>query len=158
MSYVGWKIFAYRYYHDKPELRRPVSKEILRNNLRQRFQSPEYYFGNLRITHAKSMTEMRLEFEAEEFEIELENGTKDECCYLCSLTSEFVKRWKSQEVHKQFMYKVIYRLPWRDKAGAFIEDDHLMLAWEYGANVVPPIEITPRKWAEYPIPEQLARD
>jgi hypothetical protein len=104
------------------------------------------------------MTEIMVEIHDEEFEIQFEDGSTDECVYLCTLTSEIVRRWKSQEPHKQFMYQVIRRLPWRDKAGAFIEDGHLMLAWsdEYeGNNVVPPFEIKPSKLLECPIPTTM---
>jgi hypothetical protein len=158
LSYVGWKIFAYRYYRDQPELQGRVSKETLRNDLRQRFQSPDFYVGNLRITHAKSMTEMRLEIHGEEFEIQVTDGPTQRFLYLCTLTSEVVKRWRSEESHKQLMYQVIRRLPWRKKAGAIIEDDHVLLTWLSeleGYYVVPPHEIKPTKLMECPIPEQL---
>lgn len=102
-------------------------------------------------------SDILLEIHGEQFEITFDDGTKDECFYLCTLTSNLVRGWKSLEVHKQFMYQVIHILPWRDKAGAFMENDHVMLAWsnEYGGNIVPPLEIRPNKLPECPIPEQL---
>mgnify|MGYP001106434066 CR=1 FL=1 len=41
MPYVGWRIFAYRYYHDRPFLQTPVAKTDLMKTIRDTFQAPE---------------------------------------------------------------------------------------------------------------------
>jgi hypothetical protein len=38
MEYVGWKIFAYRYYHDQPGLQRGISKQEFLERIKQCFK------------------------------------------------------------------------------------------------------------------------
>jgi hypothetical protein len=80
MSYVGWKILAYRYHHDKPEQQAPISKEELVNSVRQSFQSPDWsmaeHRGRLVLTHLPTQSEVNLEVHGEEVEIEYEDGPR----------------------------------------------------------------------------------
>jgi hypothetical protein len=74
MTYIGWKVFAYRYYHNKPELQAPISKQELLDTIRQSFQGPDWVVseqnGVLLLTHVQTQFDVEAEVHGEDLEIQ----------------------------------------------------------------------------------------
>ena len=55
MPYVGWKILAYRYYHNRPLLQPRVAKTDLVKAVRESFQTSDWSIfdeeGQMMLTH-----------------------------------------------------------------------------------------------------------
>ncbi len=99
LTYLGWRIFGYRFLHDEPELQVPVSKEDLLSALRERFTEPDWSVseenGKLMLEHAETQFEVKVEVHGWDIEVAYDDGLKRET-YLCELSSEGFA-WKRME-------------------------------------------------------------
>jgi hypothetical protein len=161
MTYLGWRIFGYRYLHDEPELQVPVSKEDLLSALRGRFTEPDWSVseekGKLMLEHAETKFEVKVEVHGWDIEVAYDDGLKRET-YLCELSSEGFAWKRMEHAHRQLFREVFRKLPWYEKVGGWIDDSRFLLT--SSSNVegrFEPFEVEPNRWNECPIPEKHER-
>jgi len=158
MTYVGWKVLAYQYYHDEPRLQAPITKEELLTTVRDSFKVPDWDIseqkGELLLTHTQTQSEVKVEVHGEDITVEYDDGAEEET-YLVTLTSDCLAWKRGEYEHKQLMREVLKKLPWEAKVGCHIEDGRFKVV--YSSNMqrgFEPFEVTPRRWLECPIPEK----
>jgi hypothetical protein len=161
MPYVGWKILAYRYYHNRPLLQPRVAKTDLVKAVRESFQTSDWSIfeeGQMLLTHLPTQSEVKVEVHGWDITVEYDDTGVDEETYLVALTSDCLAWKRGEHEHKQLMREVLKKLPWEEKVGCHMEDGRFMVV--YSSNIqrgFEPFEITPRKLQECPIPEQPRR-
>jgi len=162
MPYVGWKILAYQYYHDRPELQARITEEELLTTVRDSFKAPDWSVseqkGELLLTHTQTQSEVRVEVYGWDITVEYDDtGVKEET-YLVALTSNCLAWKRGEHDHKQLMREVIKKLPWEAKVGCHIEDGHFKVV--YSSNLehgFEPFEVVPRRWERCAISEKRER-
>ena len=162
MPYVGWKILAYRYYHNRPLLQPRVAKTDLVKAVRESFQTSDWSIfdeeGQMMLTHLPTQSEVKVEVHGWDIIVEYDDTGVDEETYLVALTSDCLAWKRGEHEHKQLMREILKKLPWEEKAGCHMDDGRFMVV--YSSNIqrgFEPFEVAPRKWQECPIPEQRRR-
>ena len=153
LIYLGWKIFGYKYDESEHQI---TSREILEDNLREGFQTPEWALseddGEFTITHAGFV----IVAEIHGWDIEIANEVET---YLCELSCGCGSGKEVQSQHKQLLRDVWKMLPWDWNLAAWVvNDDRLML--KYSSNVkgtAEPHEVISRRRQECPIPDKIVR-
>jgi hypothetical protein len=162
MTYVGWIIFAYRYYHNRPFLQPRVAKTGLVKAISDSFQAPDWSMseqnGQMLLTHLPTQAELKVEVHGWDITVEYDDTGVEEETYLVTLTSDCLAWKRGEREHKELMREVLKKLPWEEKVGCHMEDGRFMVV--HSSNIqrgFEPFEVTPRKWQECPIPEQPRR-
>jgi hypothetical protein len=162
MPYVGWKILAYRYYHNRPLLQPRVAKTDLVKAVRESFQTSDWSIfdeeGQMLLTHLPTQSEVKVEVHGWDITVEYDDTGVDEETYLVALTSDCLAWKRGEHEHKQLMREVLKKLPWEEKVGCHMDDGRFMVV--YSSNIqrgFEPFEVAIRKWQECPIPEQRRR-
>jgi hypothetical protein len=92
LTYVGWRIFAYRYYHARPFLQAPVAKTDLVKTIRDSFQAPDWSIseekGQMLLTHLPTQSEVKVEVHGWDITVEYDDTGVGEETYLVALTSD----------------------------------------------------------------------
>jgi hypothetical protein len=158
MTYLGWMIFAYRYYHDKPFLQAPVAKTNLVKAVRNSFQEPDWSIseekGQILLTQMLTQSEVKVEVHGWDIAVEYDDGSEVET-YLVALTSDCLAWKRGEHEHKRLMREVLKKLPWEAKVGCHIEDGQFKVV--YSSNLERGFEqftVTPRRWQECPVLEK----
>lgn len=161
LTYLGWRIFGYRYLHDEPELQAPITKEALLSALRERFTEPDWWVseenGKLTLEDAKTKFEVKVEVHGWDIEVDYDDGLNLET-YLCELSSEGFAWRRMEHAHRQLFREVFRKLPWYEKAGGWTDDSRFLLA--ASTNIegrFGPFEVKPKRWNECPIPDKRDR-
>jgi hypothetical protein len=159
LPYVGWKILAYQYYHDKPGLQASITREKLLTDVRDSFKAPDWGLceqaGELLLAHMQTQFEVKVEVHGWDITVEYDDTGIEKETYLVALTSDCLAWKRGEHAHKQLMHEVIKKLPWEAKVGCQREDGQFKVV--FSSNMqrgFEPFMVTPRRWQECPIPEK----
>jgi hypothetical protein len=93
MTYLGWMIFAYRYYHDKPFLQAPVAKTDLVKAVRNSFQEADWSIsdekGQILLTKMPTQSEVKVEVHGWDIAVEYDDGSEEETYLVALILSQF---------------------------------------------------------------------
>lgn len=163
LSYNGWKIFTWRFYHSAPDLQpMQISIQELLDSIKELFEQAEWVFqveslgaGLASLVHIPTKYDVRVEVHGEELPIEYaDTGLKEEA-YLVTMRSE-VLAWKQEEkAHKLFMTEVWNRVPWDwEKVACYLIDGihQVVRSSNIEEKSFEPFEVLPQRWKTCPIP------
>jgi len=152
-AYFGWKIFAYRYYHDQKNIPPSITESYLLQDIHDAFSSlPNWEITDRDLlTDTASKNEVKIVIHGWDLTIPYDEGEETET-YLCMFHSgcDFPYKDKFVERHKRLMYQTYRKLPkwraWRQKAGGWVRNKHIeIVRFTNLEKEFEPFEITPKK-------------